>query len=499
MIAITAFIAVGCNGGKEDIVLDSVSVDVESLDFGPEGGTKDVRVSSSGDWRLSGISDWVETSVTGGSDGQTISFKAAPNESSEVKESSFKVFTGTAVTKITVRSTPVYFIEVLSDYEFSFSSEGGSPIVKIRTNVSDLHLEYSGDGQNWISLVERADAFGYSLLKFDVAASEIFKARESAITMSGKDKSASISFRQAQKDAVFAEEAKLVVQGLDSRDITLTLKTNIDVDFSLADWMEKKEDVTSDPGDDGLSERRITIRLAESAASRFYTIDFKSGEDIMASVYVKQQNPNPVMADISDETLRNFLTDQGWIIAEPGSTKCEVLEKGLTGTTLTIGHPRQNYDVKIVDGLSAFPMLASLTINRLNVETIDLSDCRKVEDLSINSSKYVGVIKLGSSPVRTVKFGESYAEYLLSDTITISGENVETVSMNFNWYTVWNDEKLRILDVTGLPKLTTLKAKRENNNQASIKTIYVTAAQKAAIDAGTLTVEKSDLTTIEVK
>lgn len=38
-----------------------------------------------------------------------------------------------------------------------------------------------------------------------------------------------------------------------------------------------------------------------------------------------------------------------------------------------------------------------------------------------------------------------------------------------------------------------------NTTKCILKTIYVTAAQKAAIDAGTLTVEKSDKTEIVVK
>ena len=64
-------------------------------------------------------------------------------------------------------------------------------------------------------------------------------------------------------------------------------------------------------------------------------------------------------------------------------------------------------------------------------------------------------------------------------------------------------EKCESLDVSGCPALTTLKAKREassyNGVQCTMKTIYVSAAQKAAIESGTITAEKSELSSYVVK
>ena len=64
-------------------------------------------------------------------------------------------------------------------------------------------------------------------------------------------------------------------------------------------------------------------------------------------------------------------------------------------------------------------------------------------------------------------------------------------------------ERCASLDITGCTSLESLKARREAKDyygmKCTMKTIYVTAAQKAAIDAGTVTVDKSDLTSYVVK
>ena len=76
--------------------------------------------------------------------------------------------------------------------------------------------------------------------------------------------------------------------------------------------------------------------------------------------------------------------------------------------------------------------------------------------------------------------------------------------MNSNSSMIGSWEKLTSVDVTGCPALGDLHAKRAyvdyyGNERCVLKDVYVTAAQKAAIDAGTLVVEKSDMTSIVVK
>ena len=86
------------NGPKGDSI--SLSKDLISLDF--EGGTDEIVVTSSGDWRMSGTSTWAHPSVTEGKSGDTVVFTIDPNATDRNLQSEFKLFTGSAVARLTV-------------------------------------------------------------------------------------------------------------------------------------------------------------------------------------------------------------------------------------------------------------------------------------------------------------------------------------------------------------------------------------------------------------
>lgn len=492
---------------KEDTAVshDSISVSADTLKFGPDGGTMELKVTSSGDWRLSGLCDWVTPSAVEGKDGATIVFTAEPSNSKTAQETSFKVFTGSAVKKVVVTSTPAYVVSLLSDAEVSLSSDGGSANVKIDTNVPDLEYSYSGDGADWISFYQRSDAFGMTMLQFNVSASKVCKDRESVVTVTGEGRSLSVKFIQAQRDSVSVAEERAVYD-LASRDVEIRVKSNIDFDYSFANWMTKISDTTGERGEDGLAERVIKVHLDESAASRFHTFEFSKNGKVYAKYTVKQQNPNPILCNITDKTLRTTLNDLGWIIGDESSTECEVLGPGLEGTELTLTGPSYYgiLEVDTIDGLGAFPKLETLNISRCRVSSIDVSDSKSLKALKMERITNMQEVKTGDSPVTEVNFGTYSYDYLAKPFVTISGKNIETIYMNCSsYYISYGYEKLAELDVTGCPALTKLQAKREYSSYGAPKcyltTIWLTSAQNDAVTAGTLSVEKSTLTEIKVK
>lgn len=489
---------------KEDTTIshDSISVSADTLKFGPDGGTMDLKVTSSGDWRLSGLCDWVTPSATEGKDGATIVFTAEPCNGKEAQETSFKVFTGSAVKKIVVTSTPAYVVSLLSDEEVNIVSDGGSATVKLDTNVPELEYEYSGNGADWISFYQRSDAFGMTMLQFNVSSSKVCKDRESTVTVKGEGRSISVKFIQAQRDSVSVAEERTVYD-LAARDVEFRVKSNIDFDYSFANWMTKISDTIGERGEDGLAERVIKVHLDESAASRFHTFEFSKLGKVYAKYTIKQQNPNPILCNISDKTLRTTLNDLGWIIWDESSTECEVLEPGLTGTTLTLAGPSYYniLEVDTIDGLGAFPKLETLDISLCRVSSIDVSDSKSLKLLKMKRITNMQEIKTGDSPVTEVNFGTYKYDYLSKSTLTISGNNIENIYMNSTSYYISNGyEKLEELDVTGCPALTNLQAKREYNGYMCVlKNICLTSAQNDAVTAGTLAVEKSTLTEIKVK
>ena len=497
----------GCNEKDAPLVSnDSITASADTLSFGPEGGTQELRITSSGDWRISGLSDWVKPSATEGRNGATISFTAEENSGSETKESVFKIFTGSAVKQIALKMDPAYMVSLESDAEVNIASDGEAVNVKLDTNIPDFDLEYSGDGADWISFDSRMDAFGMTMLKFNVDKSRIFKNRNSVVKIKGEGKEISVKFIQAQRDTIIVDGSRIVYD-LAARDMEIKLKSNVEPDYSLASWMEKTGETAEPAGEDGLAERTIKIHLNEASSSRIYTLSFSNNNVVYSKYTVKQQNPNPILCNISDATLRVKLTELGWIIGDETSTECEVLEPGLTGTSLSLSGSGYYYrfGAEKIDGLGAFPMLETLSVTNAEVSSIDVSDSKSLKTVKLQQDYKIREIKTGSSPVTEVNFGTYRYDYISSSSVSVSGDNIRTIyANNSSYYISYGYDGIEELDVTGCPSLVSLKAKREYSNYwsgttVSLKTIYVTAAQKTAIDAGTLAVEKSDQASIVVK
>ena len=109
------------NGPKGDSI--SLSKDLISLDF--EGGTDEIVVTSSGDWRMSGTSTWAHPSVTEGKSGDTVVFTIDPNATDRNLQSEFKLFTGSAVARLTVTCGEGYVLSLDSDAAVSVLQSGG--------------------------------------------------------------------------------------------------------------------------------------------------------------------------------------------------------------------------------------------------------------------------------------------------------------------------------------------------------------------------------------
>ena len=506
LLAVSVVLFASCSGKEDPVKLpvDEISVSADTLRFGPEGGKSDLKVNSSSIWRVSGLCDWVTLSALSGDSGSIVSFAAKPNKGGSLKESSFKFFTGSAVKQVVVISYPDDEFSLVSEQELTFASEGGIGYVRVRTNVDDIEYNFSGNGSEWIHQGKMSSAFGYNAYQFDVKNNKLYVNRESVLTLKGNGRSISVKFVQSQRDTVGITNTDMSYD-LKARDIEFKIKTNIIPDFKLPDWMTLISVTDGTVDSDGLIEKTIRLHLKESVASRSYTITFTKESKEMLSLIINQKNPNPVIAHISDANLRKRLSDMGWIYTDGTSSECEVLELGLTSSSLTL--ESDNYyllDVSIVDGLGTFPKLQELTINNARVQTVNVADCKSLKRVIMSQTEYIDKVLTGSSPVSEVEIKTTAYGSIVASSVMFKGDNIEIIKMNSNSSAIAGWEKLTSVDVTGCPSLASLYAKRAyvdyyGNERCVLASIYVTAAQKAAIDAGTLAVEKSDLTSIEVK
>lgn len=499
---------------KEDISASSIELSADSIAAGSEGKTFEIQVISSEDWRVSGKPvDWVTLSAEGGQSGETVSVTVEPNSTMETKIAEFKFFAGSSVKVLTVTSASSYAIEFNDGAQTKVLSSGGNLRISITTNIPEIEVEFSGDGASWVTYKGRSDVFGKTTLSFTVSPTEIYKERSTEITLSGEGASKVFTLTQAQLDAVISKEEDNRVQtDLAEQDVKFTVKHNVEFeDIVLPDWIELKGIETQPADEDGLQTSEFTLHLDAASATRLAALAFNYKGATLLQMIIRQQNPNPVLTDISDEGLRDELDGLGWIIAEPGNKSCEILESGLTATSLNLEYDSWygGTDIKVVDGLGAFPALSSISLTGHFLDILDLSDCKGISEMSLNIYA-LSEVYLGDNPLDEFSIVDDPNAYLSNKSLSIAGNKLTSVNINAtnSWYLEYYEE-LEELDVTGCPALTELHAMREYSaynydtweyiTVCNLKTIYVSAEQKAAIDAGTLTVEKSEQTVIVVK
>lgn len=496
---------------KESLDTSAVSLSTNEIVSGPEGGNFDVTVTSSEDWRISGISDWVSTDKTGGKTGEKVTFKVESSSSMVSDSVFFKIFAGSAVQKIKVKIAAGQVISLESDDKVELSSDANAIVVKLKTNIENLEYDFTDGGANWISFDQRSDAFGFTTLRFNVKRSKSFTARTSDIVLKGLNgRDVKINVTQAQRDTILCDNPA-IVKGLDADNaIKLVLKSNVTpfIEFESS-WLTKVSETPGSKAADGLTDYTYVFSAPESKGSRVAVLNcHKDNADgiIMRQFSIKQQNPHPILVNITDANLRDELSKKGWVLTSGESTECEVVDAGLTSTTLTLsGEYYYGLQATVIDGLGGFPELTELILDKSRtVRTIDLTGCSKLKTVQAKEYSMLENVIFADSPVESFSLGTPEDSGLNSKALTMSGSKVKSIDVTCtSWMIAYGYEKCESLDVSGCTALTTLKAKREassyNGVQCTMKTIYVSAAQKAAIEAGTITAEKSELSSYVVK
>lgn len=501
MISVLAVFC-ACEETRENYIADSIKVSSETLSFDQKGGSLPIVITSSGDWRISGKCDWAAPSAFEGKSGDEVVFTVDPNNTDSSLETTFKVFTGSAVAAVKVISEIDSYLVLEGDVP-SVETKGGTVKVEVRTNIQELDCTFSEGASEWISFDKRLDAFGKTYLTFNVSANTTYKDRMASVTVTGSGATLEFDINQAQLDYLSLDEESFAFDDLEEKDIEVTVTSN--VDFSVVpadDWITIKDEGTaSEKDEDGLSTRTVVLHLNQGTGTRSSDVSFQNDDGTeMATLSIWQQNPDPVYAEFESPDLAAAIAAKGWIIER--SDGYELSELGLTGTSLVIESSSWGaLSADTITGLGVFPELKDLIINRNYTAILDLSDCKKIETLTLNGSNYLQEVKLGANPITTF----TLEEYLNNiELFTVSGDNITVINMNSSdsYLMYYND--CSAIDVTGCPSLQTLDAVREYAYQdwwtgstttyCSLKTIYMTSAQQASA-----TVNICEHASIEIK
>lgn len=448
--------------------MDEIKLSTNLLTIGPDGGTVDVTVESSGEWHLSGYVDWITPEVMSGKNGEKLSFRVSAGVAEE-REAVYKVFTGTAVQQLQIRQELSYLLELESDSELSLSSERNTVLITLNTNIPNLELNIP-ESASWITLKNIYNGFGKKYVELNISANDSYVSRESEVIVLGQGKEVKVKIFQSQQDAILIDtETPIVLNSLDSQDIEIKLRTNVEYALEFLDsWIHEKE-VQKGEIMDGLQAQTVILSVDNATVSRDTRVSFKYGS-IDKSIVISQKNPNAVFGNFPKRDFRDALINAGWIKQVEGDY-CEILEKGLTLTELEL----DDYSISGIDGIKNFPQLESIKLSENFIQVCDLSALTKVHTLEL-SSNYLKEVRLSNNPITSFKLNSGSYE---SGQFIISGENLTSFDWTLKQYAA---SMFQELDVTGCPQLQDLNITgRADNMYGTLKTIYMTSEQQSKV------------------
>lgn len=491
MIVLSATLILwGCSEDDEPTIGSNATIALSTniIQVDKNGGDAKITVTSSGDWRLSGICDWAHPSATSGKSGDVVTFTIDPNNLDEKRAATFKFFTGASVVPLQIEAEPAYIIELLSNNNLSISKDENSVQIQLNTNVAEPTISYSDGGEEWLTFDKRSEFGGKVTLSFNAAKNTMYKNRSTTITVASPlvAEPIKVNVTQKQTDAIIPENSTLMYD-LAARTISFKVRYNVEHTISITqggDWITDQNVSQPLKGDDGLSTITLTYKLSDASTTRGGTIRI-TNQTLTSDIVIVQKDPSIELVTIPDNNLRALCVKNKWVLAIAGS-QCVVLEAGTKATSLS----NTSYSSQLTDltGIENFPNLTTLGLGYCNnMKKLDISKLKKVSSLSFSSTNYCEEYNLGDNPIPTFNAGGTYG-YSYAKSLKIIGSKITTMDLTLiSWYE--SDDNITSIDVSECPALTTLKA----NRSSKIKTLYLKTGQVIP------NLTKNDATTIVYK
>ena len=450
-----------------DLTSDSITLSQNVIDAGEEGAIVDVKVTSSGDWRVSGSCDWARPSVNSGVDGESISFVVDASTTDQARETTFKVFTGSAIAIVEITSAPTLILEIVSPSSVNLSKSSHVLVVEIRSNIVDINFDFSGSGAEWITFKERVDAFGKSILRFDIAENETYSVRNSTITISALDIRHAIAVTQNQIDAVLINTLEYEFD-LTERILPIDIEANVDYTVtSNSDW------ITEVPATRALVKTTYQFHLDAAIASRVGSITIE-GNGETYQIEVAQKDPNVVPVVIPDDAFRNWLEIYGWIVMV--GDEYVITEVGVTATELSYSLGYGEKEFVSVEGIGAFTSLQTIDLAGHDLKIFDISNLTQVTNVNINENG-LEEIHLGANAIESLEIPNLFTRigysYIPRSTL-VTGSKLKSLNLNYDKTYMDPYDELRSVDISGCSALETFNCVRDWN---VLETIYLKEGQ----------------------
>ncbi len=423
LLAASALLCGGCSEDNTDAEgsRDEISVTPSSeITIGPDGGTTEFTVTSSGSWRISGVCDWARPSAVAGKNGDKVTFTVDPNSSDKSMETTFKIFTGSAVAPITITSQIGEILSLVSDPKVELERSKGTLTVRVRTNIPELGYTFSGDGNNWLTFDDRVEGLGgVTLIRFAVTENTDFSPRSTDLTIAGKDRTLVIPITQKQVDVLLVDKT-FYEYDLAEQTLSFDVKANVNYVVKSTDWITRLPDTRA------VETKTLSFKISQATASRGGSITIlATGFDPIA-ITVVQKDPNQETQKIPDAAFRQKLVSLGYIV-DLGGSACIVTDAGLNATVLDC----YRLKIKSLEGIAYLKNLTTLYCKGNPLTTVPLGDLN-ITTLDLSADYYGGNnIVVSGTKLKTLDFLESAN----LDFLDVSGcPALETLDISFVYY-----------------------------------------------------------------
>lgn len=468
---------------NQNLSLSAEAIILDVQGNASEGAQNAVTITSTADWKLTGDVSWCTPSVTKGNTGTTVTFTAEKNNTGEYREVNLFFICGNAAKKFTVKQFPEGVVEFinLSD-TYTMSNIGGRMTVKVNTNLDVFNTEISED---WVSLRAEKDNSETKWLQFVFDENKTFYDRPVNITMfKGTDFEKVLTVTQSKYAGIILESPADYIFDVNGGKVTIQISGNVNfsptITTSDAAWINAVE--TSSSGSDVIT-KTYEITCASGVWTRSGKITFAPTTGARIVINISQVDNNPEIFDIPDKIFSNRLISLGYLIAK--DNQYYLSYTGYIATSLSFSS--SNYaTMKSADGIERFINLKSLTLYYVDVKKLDLSKNTKITSSSSLNVDYLPLEVLNLGDLTITNFSVTNLYNMANDTNRAKSFSISSsklTSLTLAHTTTASYDEVEWIDVTRCPALTSLNC---NRNSGKLKFIYVTAAQKAAYDGGTL-------------
>ncbi len=422
---------------------------------GPDGKTANVAITSSSEWRVSGICDWARPLAERGATGATLSFEIDANTTNDRREATFKVFSEAAVATVTITSDISYNMELASEPTVDITKSAQQLGIRLDTNIDELSYELSGNGAEWVEFVSKNVGFGFSTLVFNVLQSDEYADRTTTFTVKGLDYTEEVVLTQAQWDEIIPTNVEYKTDytypntALGAQRWEIEIQSNVNYTAAVPDWVTiEQAPVDRAEGDVGLTTQTLIFTTEATATARAGTITLAGTGAQTITIPVGQVDPAAQTYTLTDANLAKKLNSLGLAI-DLGSGVLILSADPATVTSLNLA----SSSIASIEGLEQlFPNLTTLDLSRNLINHFDATAFTTITSLSLNRNALL-TVDLGSNDINRLAFDMYYGFNYTDGPVVFKSEKLYEITANNSFYGM-DDRTLNAVECPALRKVT---------------------------------------------